>query len=194
VIALRAPVGPTPEPVAEYFDGAAWHRLPITRVGNDFYTAPIAGVGDYALATLPGQTQPVPGVTPAANRSGLDRWVLIPGVALVVLIAAIAAIRWTRSTYRRAAADMMDTEALVTFSRVAATTAATMNLPADQQATVTSAVERLCEAAAATTPDPGQLRDLADELLAALRAASPTLASRTAIALGEKAVRRRLPR
>jgi len=191
VIALRAPVGPTPEPVMEYFDGASWHRLPVTRIGNDFYVSPIAGVGDYALATLPGQSQPVPGATPTADRSGIDRWVLVPGIALLILIVAIAVIRWTRSPYRRVATDMIDTESLVTFSRMSAATAATMELSADQETTVTDTARRLLGMATAATPDPRQLRDLAEELLAALRTAGPTLASRTAITLGENALRGR---
>jgi hypothetical protein len=188
-IILRAPVGPTPQPVMEYTDGTIWRRLPVTRVGNDIYSAPIAGVGDYALATLPGQPQPIPGTTRPAGGPGIDRWILIPGIALLVLLAVIAAIRWTRTSYRRAAADMIDTEALLTFSRMIAATAPTMNLPADRQATLVDTADQLLQAAGVSTPDPRRLRRLAGDLLATLRTATPTLASRTAISLGEKAVR-----
>jgi hypothetical protein len=51
-IVLRAPVGPSPQPVLEYRDATGWRRLPATRVGNDIYSTPIAGVGDYAVAWL----------------------------------------------------------------------------------------------------------------------------------------------
>jgi hypothetical protein len=169
-------------------DGRRWRRLPVTRVGNDIYSAPIAGVGDYALATLPGQPQPVPG-TPRPGGSGIDRWVLIPGIALLVLVAAIAAIRWTRTTHRKAATDLLDTTALLTYARMIAATAATMNLPADRQATLQATADQLLQAASTPTPDPQQLRRLADDVLATLRADTPTLASRTAITLGEQAIR-----
>jgi hypothetical protein len=186
-VILRAPVGPTPQPVMEYTDGTSWHRLPLTRVGNDIYSSPIAGVGDYALATLPGQPQPVPGTARPSSR-GIDRWVLIPGIALLVLLAAIAAIRWTRTT-SRCAADMIDTEALLTYARMVAATATTMNLPADQQAALQDMADQLRQAATAPTPDPQHLRHLADDILTTLRAATPTLASRTAITLSEQAIR-----
>lgn len=110
-IILRAPVGPTPVPVMEYTDGTGWRQLQLTTIGNDIYSAVIAGAGDYALATLPGQPQPVPGTTTTtAGLAGIDLWILIPGIALAVLVAAIAAIRWTRSVTRGVAADMIDTD------------------------------------------------------------------------------------
>jgi hypothetical protein len=189
-IILRAPVGPTPEPVMEYTDGTTWRRLPVTRVGNDIYSSPIAGVGDYALATLPGQPQPVPGTAHATGGPGIDRWILIPGIALLVLIATIAAIRWTRTTHRRATADMIDTTALLTYARMVAATAATMNLPPDRQATLQATADQLLQAASTPQSDSRQLHRLADDLLATLRTAAPTLASRTAIILGEQAVRK----
>jgi hypothetical protein len=191
-IILRAPVGPTPQPVMEYTDGTTWRRLPITRVGNDIYSAPLVGTGDYAVATLPGQPQPLPGTTAATGgRSGIDRWVLIPGIALVVLIAAVALIRWTRTVSRRVAADMVDGDALIAYARMVAATAATMDLPADQRTDLQAWADQLLQAVAAPTPDPLQIRRLGEDLLAALRAARPTLASQAAIAKGEQALRLR---
>ena len=98
-IILRAPVGPKPRPMMEYRDGTRWRRLTITQVGNDLYSAPLVGVGDYAVATRPGQPQPVPGtLTGLSGR--IDRWVLAPGIALALLIAAIVVIRWRRARAR----------------------------------------------------------------------------------------------
>jgi hypothetical protein len=191
-IILRAPVGPTPQPVMEYTDGTGWRRLRLTTLGNDIYSAVIAGVGDYALATLPGQPQPVPGAgTTTGGLAGVDLWILIPAVALAVLVAAIVAIRWTRSVTRRVAADMIDTEALLVFGRMVAATAATMDLPADQQADLRSRADQLCQAASATVPDPLAARRLAEDLLTALRAAPPSLPSQAAVAKGEHALRLR---
>ena len=99
-IILRAPVGPKPKPVMEYNDGSRWRRLPIAATGNDLYTAPLAGPGEYAVATLPGQPQPVPGSLNGV-AAALDRWILIPGIALALLIAAIITIRWTRTRTTR---------------------------------------------------------------------------------------------
>jgi hypothetical protein len=80
--------------------------------------------------------------------------------------AAIAAIRWTRTTHRGAAADLIDTEALLTYARMVAATADTMNLPADRQATLKTAAEQLTQAASTPTPDPRHLRGMANNLLA----------------------------
>ncbi len=192
-IILRAPVGPTPQPVMEYSDGTTWRRLPITRVGNDIYSAPLVATGDYAVATLPGQPQPLPGTTTATTggRSGIDRWILIPGIALAVLIAAIATIRWTRTISRQVAADMVDVNALLAYARMVAATAATMELPDNQRTDLQTRADQLLQAAATPTPDPLQIRRLAEDLLATLRAANPTLASRAAITKGEQALRLR---
>jgi hypothetical protein len=191
-IILRAPVGPTPQPVMEYTDGTGWRQLQLTSIGNDIYSAVIAGVGDYALATLPGQPQPVPGTgTTAGGLAGIDLWILIPGIALAVLIAAIAAIRWTRSVTRRTAADMIDTEALLTFGRMVAATTTTMDLPAGQQADLQTRADQLCQAASAPVPDPLRAHRLAEDLLTTLRAAPPSLPGQAAVAKGEQVLRLR---
>ena len=189
-IILRAPVGPTPVPVMEYTDGTGWRQLQLTTIGNDIYSAVIAGGGDYALATLPGQPQPVPGAnTTSGGLAGIDLWILIPGIALAVLLAGIAVIRWTRSVTRGVAADMIDTEALLTFGRMVAAAAATMDLPADQQADLRSRADQLCQAATDPVRDPLRAHRLAEDLLTTLRAAPPSLPSQAAVAKGEQALR-----
>jgi hypothetical protein len=174
----------------EYTDGTGWRRLQLTTIGNDIYSAVIAGVGDYALATLPGQPQPVPGAArTTGGLAGIDLWILIPAIALAVLVAAIAAIRWTRSMTRTVAADMIDTEALLAFGRMVAAAAVSTALPADQQADLRSRANQLCQAASPPEPDPLQAHRLAEDLLTTLRAAPPSLSSQAAVAKGEQALR-----
>ena len=155
-IILRAPTGPTPQAVMEYNDGTGWHRLPSARIGNDIYSAPIPAIGDYALATLPGQPQPVPATTAGnGGGGGLDGWILIPGIALLVLIAVIAAIRWSHSIAHGPAPAGGDTDAFLTFARLVAVSAPRMNLPAEQHTALRTQADRLREAAEATAPDRG---------------------------------------
>jgi hypothetical protein len=173
----------------EYNDGTGWHREPTTRLGNDIYSAAIPATGDYALATLPGQPQPVPGAAADNSGGGIDRWILIPGIALVILIAVIAAIRWSHSIARQIAPTGSDTDALLTFAGLVAATAPTMHLPEDQQTALQTQAAQLREAASAAAPDREHLHHLTDELLNTLHTAQPTLASHTAISLGDKALR-----
>jgi hypothetical protein len=192
-IVLRAPVGPEPQPVMEYDDGTGWRRLQTTRVGNDVYSAAIPGVGDYALVTSPGQPQPVPGAAVSGSggigSGGIDRWILIPGVALAILLAAMAAIRWWRSKADEGTLTGVGTDALLSFAGLVAATGPTMELSDDQHAALLTQAGRLREAASAPAPDHEQLRHLAGELLQTLAAAKPNLASQTAITVGSKAIR-----
>ena len=92
-------------------------------------------------------------------------------------------------THDDAATGLIDTEALLTYARMVAATATTINLPPDQQASLQTTADQLIQAASAPTPDPRQLRCLADDLLTTLRTAAPALASRTAITLDKQAIR-----
>ncbi len=69
-----------------------------------------------------------------------------------------------------------------------ATAAATTDLPADQRTDLQAGADALLQAAATPTPDPLQMRRLAEDLLATLRTTTPTLASQAAIAKGEQAL------
>jgi hypothetical protein len=193
-ILLRAPVGPTPEPVMEYRDGTGWRRLPLTRAGNDIYSAPIAGVGDYAVATLPGNPQPVAGSKAPASPGGLDWWILVPAVALLVLIAGIVAIRRRRTHSGRTTTASAEVEALLAWGRMVASSAASIDLPVAQQAELRSRADLLCEATAAASPDLVQAHRLAEDVLALLRTGRENLASQAVVSKGEHALRRRRAR
>ena len=54
-IRLRAPTGPPPTARIEFRDRSGWHHLVTSKIGNDVYAAPLAGVGDYAVIAPPGQ-------------------------------------------------------------------------------------------------------------------------------------------
>ena len=56
-IRLRAPTGPPPVPTIEFDPGSGWRRLATTKIGNDIYSAPLAGVGSYAVIAPPGQAR-----------------------------------------------------------------------------------------------------------------------------------------
>lgn len=91
-ILLRSPAAPPPEPAIEYNDGTGWRPLQTTKTGNDIFTAPLAGLGDYAVVQLRNP--------PAAAGSGGGNGYVLPiviGVALVVLAGVIVSVRITRA-------------------------------------------------------------------------------------------------
>jgi hypothetical protein len=99
-VVMRSPTAPPPEPVIEYNDGSGWRQLQTTKSGNDIFTAPLAGLGDYAVVRLRNP--------PAAAGSGGGNGYVLPiviGVALVVLAGVIVAIRITRSRSGEGDAD-----------------------------------------------------------------------------------------
>ena len=126
-IRLRAPTGPPPVPAIEFNDGSGWRRLSTTKIGNDIYSAPLAGVGDYAVIAPPGQARVstravVHGrggfrgcpwrTSPAHGRLGHQGCVSAVGqlrpplltilaVALLALVAVIAYVRFGRRGIRR---------------------------------------------------------------------------------------------
>ena len=121
-IRLRAPTGPPPVPAIEFNDGSRWRRLSTTKIGNDIYSAPLAGVGDYAVIAPPGQARvsTAPSATGAAGSGtstatsgappvGSDTkdasapsatfaepLLTILAVALLALVAVIAYVRFGR--------------------------------------------------------------------------------------------------
>lgn len=90
-ITMRSPSPPPPEPVIEYNGGTGWRQLQTSRTGNDFFTAPLAGPGDYAVVRLRNP--------PQAASTGGNGYLLpiVLGVVVIVLAGAIVAIRITRS-------------------------------------------------------------------------------------------------
>jgi hypothetical protein len=112
-IRLRAPTGPPPTARIEFRNSSGWHRLTTSKIGNDIYSAPLAGVGDYAVIAPPGQarvpnqstTAPSAGAStatdgaadPSAPSSAYARPLLvILALALLVLIAVIVVVRRSR--------------------------------------------------------------------------------------------------
>jgi hypothetical protein len=102
-IALRATSARKPPPVFLYrpAPSAAWRILPTRRGGRDFYTAALAGEGDYALTfqAAPGS----PGAAPAGSSKSAGGTATVV-IALVVVIAGltviIGVIRFTRTRQR----------------------------------------------------------------------------------------------
>jgi hypothetical protein len=111
-IRLRAPTGPPPVARIEFRDAAGWHRLATSKIGNDIYSAPLGGVGDYAVIAPKGQAR-VPQQTTSAPASGASaspaagdastpsasyaRPVLVIfALALLTLVGVIATIRFGR--------------------------------------------------------------------------------------------------
>ena len=115
-IRLRAPTGPPPTARIEFRDRSGWHRLTTSKIGNDIYSAPLAGVGDYAVIAPPGQgtvphQTPAPPTGPSSAATGASGGeaatpttsptytrplLVILGAALLALIAVVAAIRFGR--------------------------------------------------------------------------------------------------
>lgn len=96
-VTMRAPQAPPPEPAIEYNDGTGWRQLQTSRTGNDFFTAPLAGLGDYAVVQL--RNPP-----PAASTGGSGTGYVLPAVlggVVVVLAGVIVVIRISRSRSRR---------------------------------------------------------------------------------------------
>ena len=56
-IRMRAPTGPPPVAGIEFDNGSGWRRLTASKIGNDIYSAPLAGVGEYAVVSPEGQAK-----------------------------------------------------------------------------------------------------------------------------------------
>lgn len=68
-IRMRAPTGPPPVAGIEFNDGSGWRRLTTSKIGNDIYSAPLAGVGEYAVVSPKGQAK-VPNDSSAGSSTG----------------------------------------------------------------------------------------------------------------------------
>lgn len=116
-IRLRAPTGPPPTARIGFRDASGWHRLVTSKIGNDIYSAPLGGVGDYAVIAPKGQAR-VPQQTtsaPASAATSVDEaddasapsasyarpLLVILALALLALVGVIAAVRLGRGRTRR---------------------------------------------------------------------------------------------
>ncbi len=90
---MRAPSAKQPGPVFEYRVGAtgSWHRAGTLRIGQDIYQTSAPVLGDYALVQL--------AHSPGASSSGggVNVALLASGIALIVIVAIVVAIRLARS-------------------------------------------------------------------------------------------------
>jgi hypothetical protein len=79
-ITLRLPKNNGLAPVMQFSkDGVSWTKLVTTKLGNDTYTSPVAGNGQYVLYSYQAVSKP-------SSSSGKILGVLIIGVALIGII------------------------------------------------------------------------------------------------------------
>jgi hypothetical protein len=83
----------------------------------------------------------------------------------------------------------IDTRDLLKFAGFVRQIGSTLGLDTDKQTELEDQAMELYEVASSQAPEAGRLRRLADKILRILNAAAPTVASQTAIELGDKALR-----
>jgi len=92
---MRAPSGKQPGLVFEHLSGGVWKRSTTLRIGVDIYQTSAAELGDWALVQLRGQS------TGKSSGGGINVGLLAAGVAVLVLVGVIVAIRLSRSRRTR---------------------------------------------------------------------------------------------
>jgi hypothetical protein len=90
-IQMRAPSAQQPGPVFEHRTSTGWQQLKTLRVGNDVYQAQAPTFGDWALVRL---AHPA---TADSGGSGPNVGLLAAGIAVLVVVGAIVAIRFSRT-------------------------------------------------------------------------------------------------
>jgi hypothetical protein len=101
-ITLREPVLTSVLPMFVHRDTASapWRWLATERPGQDFFTTPLAGTGDYALA-IPSGTPAVSGGTggraPAKAGGGALGWILGGTVGVMALVVVLLRLRRRRT-------------------------------------------------------------------------------------------------
>jgi hypothetical protein len=89
---MRAPTGKQPGPVFEHVVSGAWQHSNTLRIGVDVYQTSAGALGDWALVQLKSQ----PG-----KSSGINVGLLAAGIAVLVIVVLIIAIRLSRTRRTR---------------------------------------------------------------------------------------------
>lgn len=90
---MRAPSGKQPGPVFEHVVAGAWQHSATLRIGVDIYQTSAGAFGDWALVQLKDQ--------PGKSSGGINGGLLAAGIAVLVLVVLISAIRLSRSRRAR---------------------------------------------------------------------------------------------
>ena len=88
---LRAPTANQPGPVFEHLDRGVWKQSPTLRIGQDIYQTSAGALGDWALVQL------TKAPTSSSSGGGVNVGLLAGGIAVLLLVAVIVAIRVART-------------------------------------------------------------------------------------------------
>lgn len=93
VLDMRAPSGKQPGPVFEHLSNGVWQQSETLRIGQDIYQTSASALGDWALVQL--------AHAPSSGSSGgVNVGLLAGGIAVLVVVGVIVAIRLSRSRGR----------------------------------------------------------------------------------------------
>ena len=90
---MRAPSGKQPGPVFEHVVNGVWQHSSTLRIGVDIYQTSAAALGDWALVQLRSQ--------PGKSAGGINLGLLAAGIAVLVVVGLIVAIRLSRTRRAR---------------------------------------------------------------------------------------------
>jgi hypothetical protein len=89
---LRAPSAKQPGPVFEHLTAGVWKQSATLRIGQDIYQTSAGSLGDWALVQL----TKAPAMS-SSSGGGVNVGLLVGGIAVLLLVAAIVAIRVART-------------------------------------------------------------------------------------------------